>query len=40
MDAKRRILQRLVAFVNERAKAAEEAPRIEAAWTRESAAIH
>ena len=39
MDAKRRIQQRLVAFVNEQAKAAEEASRIEAAWTRELATI-
>jgi len=39
MDAKRRIQQRLVAFVNEQAKAAEEASRIEAAWTREPATI-
>jgi integrase len=32
MDAKRRIQRRLVAFVNEQAKASEEASRIEAAW--------
>ena len=34
MDAKRRIQQRLVAFVNEQAKAAEGASRIEKAWAR------
>lgn len=39
MEAKRRIQRRLVAFVNEQAKAAEEASRIEAAWTREPATI-
>lgn len=39
MDAKRRIQQRLVAFVNEQAKAAEEASRIEAAWKREPVTI-
>ena len=39
MDAKRRIQQRLVAFVNEQAKAAEDASRIEAAWTREPLTI-
>lgn len=39
MDAKRRIQQRLVAFVNEQAKAAEKSSRIEAAWTREPATI-
>jgi hypothetical protein len=33
-DATRRIQQRLVAFVNEQAKAAEEASRIENAWAR------
>ena len=32
MDAKRRIQQRLVAFVNEQAKAAEDASRIDRAW--------
>ena len=39
MDAKRRIQRRLVAFVNEQAKAAEEASRIEAAWKREPITI-
>jgi integrase len=34
MDAKRRIQQRLVAFVNERAKAAEDASRIRKLWAR------
>jgi integrase len=34
MDAKRRIQQRLVAFVNEQAKAAEDASRIQKAWAR------
>jgi integrase len=34
MDAKRRIQQRLVEFVNEQAKAAEDASRIQKAWTR------
>jgi integrase len=39
MDAKRRIQQRLVAFVNEQAKAAEEASRIKEAWKREPVTI-
>jgi hypothetical protein len=39
MDAKRRIQQRLVAFVNEQAKAAEETSRVKAAWKREPATI-
>jgi hypothetical protein len=34
MDAKRRIQQRLVAFVNEQAKTAEDASRIDKAWAR------
>ena len=39
MDAKRRIQQRLVAFVNEQAKAAEEVSRIEAVWKQEPGTI-
>jgi hypothetical protein len=39
IDAKRRIQQRLVAFVNEQAKAAEEASRIEAAWKRQPVTV-
>jgi len=34
MDAKRRIQRRLVTFVNEQAKAAEDASRIQKAWAR------
>lgn len=39
MDAKRRIQQRLVAFVNEQAKAAEDASRIQKAWPRTPVSI-
>jgi integrase len=39
LDAKRRIQQRLVAFVNEQAKAAEEASRIEAAWKKQPVTV-
>jgi hypothetical protein len=34
IDPKRRIQQQLVAFVNEQAKAGQEASRIEKAWAR------
>jgi integrase len=39
MDAKRRIQQRLVAFVNEQAKAAEDVSRIDAAWKKQPVTV-
>jgi integrase len=39
MDAKRRIQQRLVTFVNEQARVAEEASRIEAAWKKQPVTV-